>query len=262
MDVIDPGGLLSTRLAHAAAAPAVTYYDAASGERVELSATSLDNWVAKTAGLLADALEVPPGGRVAVALPLHWQTLAILLGIWTAGAVAVVLDPAAAVPTGCTAAFLDAEHARLRPLPAPSVTRVSLRAAGLDPEPADPAVTDYATEVGVQPDRFARPGDAAETAAVELAGRRLDGQALVAESARSARAAGLTGADRVLTTLPPCTAAGLITGLLAPLAAGASLVLVAHAPEATPGQLEHWARIERVSAGVGVDLPGLRRVGA
>lgn len=261
MDVVDPGRLLSARLAHAPAAPAVTYYDAASAERVELSATSLDNWVAKTAGLLADALEVPPGGRVAVALPLHWQTLAILLGVWTAGAVAVVLDPAEVVPSGCAAAFLDSEHARLRPLAAPSVARVSLRGPGLDPEFDDPVITDYATEVSGQPDRFARPNAAAETAALELAGRRLAGSALVAESTRSARAAGLTGADRVLSTLPPSTAAGLITGLLAGLAAGASLVLVARASEASPGQLERWARVERVSASVGVDLPGLRRVG-
>jgi hypothetical protein len=36
--------------------PLVTHYDDATGERVELSATTLENWVSKTANLLQDEL--------------------------------------------------------------------------------------------------------------------------------------------------------------------------------------------------------------
>ena len=34
----------------------MTHYDDATGERVELSATTLENWVSKTANLLQDEL--------------------------------------------------------------------------------------------------------------------------------------------------------------------------------------------------------------
>ncbi|NDU76176.1 TIGR03089 family protein, partial [Actinomadura sp. DSM 109109] len=36
--------------------PLVTFYDDAAGERVELSARTFDNWVAKTANFLVDGL--------------------------------------------------------------------------------------------------------------------------------------------------------------------------------------------------------------
>ena len=60
--------------------PRITYYDDASGERIELSAVTLANWAAKTANLLRDELGAGPDSRVAVLLPAHWQTAAVLLG--------------------------------------------------------------------------------------------------------------------------------------------------------------------------------------
>ena len=38
--------------------PLVTFYDDATGERVELSVATYANWVAKTAGLVQDELDV------------------------------------------------------------------------------------------------------------------------------------------------------------------------------------------------------------
>ena len=73
------------------AGPRITYYDDATGERIELSAVTLGNWAAKTANLLRDELGAGPGSRVAVLLPAHWQTAGVLLGAWWAGA-EVVLD--------------------------------------------------------------------------------------------------------------------------------------------------------------------------
>src|SRR5215212_88091 len=87
-----PAALLAAARTSDPARPLVTHYDDATGERVELSGTTLANWVAKTANLLQDEFDVGPGGTVAVALPVHWQTAAVLLGVWSCGA--AVLDGA------------------------------------------------------------------------------------------------------------------------------------------------------------------------
>ena len=71
--------------------PRITYYDDATGERIELSAVTLANWAAKTGNLLRDELGAGAGSRVAVLLPAHWQTAAVLFGVWWIGA-EVVLD--------------------------------------------------------------------------------------------------------------------------------------------------------------------------
>jgi uncharacterized protein (TIGR03089 family) len=71
--------------------PRVTWYGP-NGERVELSAKTLDNWVSKTSNLLVDELDVGPGSRLGVALPAHWRTLVWLLAGWTVGAHLIVFD--------------------------------------------------------------------------------------------------------------------------------------------------------------------------
>jgi uncharacterized protein (TIGR03089 family) len=71
--------------------PRVTWYGPAD-ERVELSGKVLDNWVAKTANLLVDALDVGPGSRVVVDLPPHWRTVVWWLASWSAGACVLVAD--------------------------------------------------------------------------------------------------------------------------------------------------------------------------
>ncbi len=65
--------LLAERVRRDGAHPLVTYLHAGSGERMELSATSLANAIAKTAGLLRDDLDAQPGDIIGVHLPLHWQ---------------------------------------------------------------------------------------------------------------------------------------------------------------------------------------------
>src|SRR5215813_5255739 len=77
--------------------PLITFYDDATGERTELSGATLRNWVAKTANMLVDDLDLRPGQWAAVGLPPHWQTAAVLLGCWTIGlAVTTSPDPAEA----------------------------------------------------------------------------------------------------------------------------------------------------------------------
>ncbi|MBA2310991.1 MAG: TIGR03089 family protein, partial [Pseudonocardiales bacterium] len=66
--------LLGPLLRDDAAAPRITYYDDATGERVEVSGATLANWAAKSANLLREECDLEPGGRVAMLLPAHWQT--------------------------------------------------------------------------------------------------------------------------------------------------------------------------------------------
>jgi len=69
------------------AAPLLTYYDQATGERVELSGTTTANWVAKTSNFLVDDLDAEPGTRVRIGLPTHWLRFVWLLSAWNVGAV-------------------------------------------------------------------------------------------------------------------------------------------------------------------------------
>ena len=60
------------------AQPFVTYLGGG-GERTELSLTTWENNVAKTANLLRDDVGIAEGDRVVIRLPLHWQT-----SVWVA----------------------------------------------------------------------------------------------------------------------------------------------------------------------------------
>src|SRR3954471_12403895 len=107
-----PAGLLATALANDPTRPLLTYYDELTGERTELSATTLDNWVAKTANLLSDGSGLDADGTAAVLLPAHWQAAAVLLGAWSLG-LSVTTEP----PVDVAFVALDrvAEAGPLRP---------------------------------------------------------------------------------------------------------------------------------------------------
>lgn len=57
--------------------------------RMELSTASIANAAAKIANALGGEFDLQPGDSVGVHLPWHWQRVAWLLGIWSAGLVAV-----------------------------------------------------------------------------------------------------------------------------------------------------------------------------
>jgi uncharacterized protein (TIGR03089 family) len=120
-------------------APLMTYYDGRTGERVELSGTTFMNWVAKSANLLRDSIGLPPEPAVALALPAHWQTVALVHAVWALGGSVITQqhDPAfaaadllvrAADDTGlANPALDDAAHddvmvLAFRPLAAPGQT--------------------------------------------------------------------------------------------------------------------------------------------
>jgi uncharacterized protein (TIGR03089 family) len=217
--------------------PRITYYDDATGERIELSTVTLANWAAKTANLLRDELGAGPGSRVAVLLPAHWQTAAVLLGVWWIGA-EVVLSGSADFAL-CTSERLDeADEAAA----GGEVAVLSLDPFGKPAADLPIGVTDYATAVRVHGDQFITeptPGPA-------LADRSAD--EVLASASESAAAAGLTAGDRVMSSLPWSTPDEVVSNLLAVFATGASLVQVAN-PD--PAIMERRRTTEKVTRDLG-----------
>lgn len=226
------------------ARPLITYYDDSADGRVELSAATLNNWVAKTANLLQDEFDLEAGGSVAIALPAHWQTAAILLAGWSVGAVIT------SEPESADVVFCRPEN---RPDTAAEIVTCPLRPLGM-PEPAAPGAIDYATATLAQPDAFVPyvsvPPDAAATP------DRTGADVLAQARARGLQW-GLDAGDRVLSTLAWTGYADWLDGLLAPLAAGASVVL---SPEPIADRLPDRAGAEKVTASVGAGISGVREL--
>jgi uncharacterized protein (TIGR03089 family) len=74
--------------------PRVTFYEdtpgPTQGERIELSAKVLTNWVSKAANALQDEWDLGPRSRVRLDLPPHWRALYWALATWSVGATAVL----------------------------------------------------------------------------------------------------------------------------------------------------------------------------
>ncbi|PZH15761.1 TIGR03089 family protein [Streptomyces sp. NTH33] len=241
-----PADLLSSALAADPGRPLVTFYDDATGERVELSVATFANWVAKTANLLQGDLAAGPGDRVALLLPAHWQTAVWLLACASVGAVADVGgDPGAADVVVSGPDALQAARAcsgervalALRPL------------GGRFPQPPE-GFADYAVEVPGQGDAFApfAPVDPEDPALI-VAGAEYSAAEVVERARADAPALGLTGpGSRLLSALSYDTWEGLSAGLYAPLAAGASVVLCRNLGHLSEDALAKRIESERVTA--------------
>jgi uncharacterized protein (TIGR03089 family) len=217
------------------AGPRITYYDDASGERIELSTATLVNWAAKTGNLLRDEMGAGPSSRVAVLLPAHWQTAAVLFGIWWIGAEVVTAGEAEVAL--CTADRLtEADDA----VGVGEIAVLSLDPFGKPVPDLPVGLTDYATAVRVHGDQIFPEPDP---------GAALDGRSVVdvlAGAKASADAQGLSAHDRVLSSAAWDTADEMIANLLAVLAAGASLVQVANPDVAL---LDRRRQTEKVTRG-------------
>lgn len=230
-------GQLLRPLLGAAARPLITHYDDGAGTRVELSVATMHNWAAKTANWLTDELDVEPGADVAVLLPAHWQTAAVLLGAWWCGA-NITDDPAGAavafVPPGGSAAGAEV-----------------VAVASLDPMGRDlggsalDGALDYVGEARVHGDDFLEltpvPGDTPS-----LLGSTVD--SVLALSRRRAEDLGLSAGARVLSTLDWTLPDGIVDGLLAVLVAGAELVQISN-PD--PAKLAGRRASERTTVDLG-----------
>lgn len=236
-----PAELLRRRVAAEPARPLVTFYDDATGERVELSARTFDNWVAKTANLLVDGLAAEPGDRVVLALPPHWQTAAWLFAIWSAGLVAEPMPPDESPElsespeprAGAAPYFLATAEEVLPQMLETAVARdaqeivgLSLHALGAPLRERPPDVVDYAAEVRSYGDRFAPivPVDPDAPALVVMK-NTFTGADVNREAVSAASRWGLDVRSRVLADVSYFTLEGLISGLLAPIASGGSVII-------------------------------------
>ena len=242
-----PDDALRRALAKEPGRPLITQYDDSTGERVELSVATVENWVAKTANLLQES-GVEPGATAAVLLPAHWQTAVILLGCWRAGVAvtysAVVDDfrtPGAAEGRDEPAvAFVAANRAEeVLDSGAEEIWALSLAPMAAPLRKVPKGADDYAVAVRGQADRFtpyapvnaAGPGLTVE--GLSLAGLVSEGQAKAAEL-------GLEPGGRLLVSTEPSP----VGWLLAPLVADASLVLLRNP---APAGIERIVTTERVT---------------
>ena len=227
--------ILDPLMASDPAGPRITYYDDATGERIELSTATLANWASKTGNLLRDELGAGPSSRVAVMLPAHWQTAAVLFGIWWIGA-EVVMTGQADIALCTVDRLADADDA----VGMGEIAVLSLDPFGKSVPDLPVGVTDYATAVRVHGDQISperSPG-------VALDGRSVAD--VLAAARTSAAAQGFAAGDRVMSVASWGDADELTDNLLAVYAIGASLVQVANPDHAA---LDRRRQTEKVTRG-------------
>lgn len=209
--------------------PLVTFYDDATGERVELSGTTYANWVAKTSSLLVEEFDVERGSRVLVDLPTHWLVPVFLGAVWNVGAEVIPPGGGSAdlVVTGPDG--LPSYAAGPAPVLASALLPLGVRFA----EPLPAGVHDFGVEVWSQPDAFV-PWDPADGSEALWRGEAWDRLA----------APGPWSGQRLLTTDNPLRDPSLF---VQPVLGGGSLVLWRH-PDSSPGRLDRLREAERTTA--------------
>lgn len=262
-----PAELLRRRVADDPSRPLVTFYDDASGERVELSARTFGNWVAKTANFLVDGLAAEPGTRVVLVLPPHWQTAVWLMACWSAGLVAEAVDPedfrrGGAEPAGASDPYIlaaaqevldDVLADDVLAGGAEEIVGLSLHALGGPLADCPPGVTDYAAEVRAYGDRFVPgPGVVPEAPALSVTKTTFSAAELVGAARGAVEKWELDARDRLLVDMSFATLDGVLTCLLAPLASGASVIIQRNFDKAA---LDRRLTLEHVTVVAGTPGP-------
>lgn len=226
-----PTGLLRDALVSDPARPLLTWYGP-QGARVELSVTTYDNWVAKTANLLVDELALAPAGRVSLDVPVHWLGLVWCSAVWAAGGV-VLLGPSAGLPPDVAVVSPGG------PVPAGGAADVVVLPAdplALRPAGARPPAVDYAAGIRAHGDRFVGgPDDRPDRAALEADGSVRTSGDLAGEAADAAAAGGVRAGDRLLVIGSLSAYETVRAALLTPLAVGAGAVV--HPDSLPPGDV-------------------------
>jgi uncharacterized protein (TIGR03089 family) len=242
----DISALWRDRVARLGPRPLLTYHDFDTGERVELSYTTLANWTSKTANLIQDELLADPGSRFLLAAPPHWMT-----AVW---AIAPLLCSAVVSPWGDAArarfAVSGPEPGQLDYARACHGERYALSLLPLGRPFAEvpEGFADYVAEVRMHGDRFGAydPPNADSPALTGAAGPGggASDEALTHREVLERAADRYAPGTRLLVPVEEtaCDAAGLIGWLYAPIVAGGSVVL---ARGGAPGQLERLAETER-----------------
>ncbi|BCB90529.1 TIGR03089 family protein [Phytohabitans suffuscus] len=212
----------------------LTYCDDATGERTALTAVELGRWAARTAGLLGDGCGLVAGDRAAVLLPPHWQTAAVLLGAWSMGVTV-------SYRSWATAGLPAVGPGEDEPYDAVFVSRQRLGSwlervpearhrfvHGLAPGAASPEVPDGYRDYVAEASRH--PGDVPAPQAVRYTDPASPDGTTYRQwggiAAEIGARLGLAPGDRVL--VDAAAHVQPVTWLLAPLAAGASVLLCAN----------------------------------
>ena len=266
MQLSSERSLISERLRRRTSAaggdPLVTYYDLGSGERTELSAVTVSNWVDKTCWLLTDEYGLDSGEAVLLDVarthPGHWVTACLELACWRIGATVTVgggvaddggtagADVAGADLDGAGVDGADARLVVTGPQHAAAVDRAaelgadvlacSLHPLGLPFAQRLPeGVADYSLEVRGQPDQY----PSAPVSPDEPAWRSAEAALTQAELTVLAGSA----ARRLIRPTTPWPT--VRDGLLAALIGGGSIVVVVG---------EDDAALERIRATENVDV--------
>ena len=178
-----PPDVLAAMLRADPARPRVTFYEDTDGptrgERIELSARVLANWVSKAANALQDELDVAPGSRVLLALPPHWRSLYWALAVWSVGGT-VVADRS----PGASSAAADVVVTDDPALASTAPRAVLVTLAALARQSAVPTgdAMDEARELSTHGDQFVaweEPAD--DDVALEVDGVRTPYSAVVAD---------------------------------------------------------------------------------
>jgi uncharacterized protein (TIGR03089 family) len=236
----------------------LTYYDESLPARIELSAISFDNWVAKAANLLLLDLDVEPGDAICLDLSGNWLLPVWAAAVWGVGGVVALprsdAAAAAAVQIVSEDRFdrrpLDQPHSSFEPQSAvagwtqprsssPEILVVSTSPLGAPLGVACPAGTiDALAELPGQPDvaTLVAPDPAATILAT-------GSESLTAEAAMDrARALADVVSTRIAVTTGKSAEADFFATVLIPLALAASTVLVVGA---APDRMAAIALAER-----------------
>ena len=259
-----PDQLLDRAVVADPARPLLTFYDDATDERVELSVVTFANWVAKTANLLVDGLGAQPGQRVAVDLPVHWQGAVWHAACWAAGLVTVTGADGGRTDIAVVPMDPAETAATTTPVQADEIIGLGLGPLGLARrDVARPAhvTLDYDSEIHSYGDRFGpRAGDIPDQPALQVGEVVHTAGHLASEAAARVVACSMPPGARILSVLAFDHLAGILVGLLVPLANGGGTVLCRRPDR---GRLAARAVTERVTAVTGLPrdvLPDLPRV--
>ena len=218
-----PEALFSELLAAQPSRPFVTYYDESTGERAELSARSLANWVAKTHHLLGDELGLGVGDLALIALPAHWISVPAVLGCLTAGLALTADDIAADVAFAAPATLASCAGV-------PDIYAIATESPAAGFREAVPAgANDYVAAVRPQGDVWSGVQFPASAADPCLGG--LTRAEVVSAASQRAGELGLSAGTRAICTRDWTGPADWMDTLLAPLAVGGSVVYVRNCPD-------------------------------